>query len=153
MKRLLVVALLAVASLAVAGCSGSPQSEGPGDPAGQTVRFGDQAGQQQAILEASGVLAGAPYKVEFSQFPAAAPLLEALRGEAIDLGVAGDSPTLNALSASDDISVVSANRSAKAGGLSILLPPGSPAHPLAVSRITQLSAEYGLATSLQRPGN
>jgi hypothetical protein len=34
-----------------------------------------------------------------------------------------------------------------------LLPPSSPARPLAVSRITQLAAEYGLATSVQRLGN
>lgn len=34
-----------------------------------------------------------------------------------------------------------------------LLQPSSPARPLAASRITQLAAEYGIATSLQRPGN
>lgn len=33
------------------------------------------------------------------------------------------------------------------------LPPGSPARPLAVKRIAQLAAEYGLATSLQRRRN
>ncbi|GIM95638.1 GAF domain-containing protein [Paractinoplanes toevensis] len=33
------------------------------------------------------------------------------------------------------------------------LPHGSPARPLAVNRIRQLAAEYGLATSLQRAGN
>jgi hypothetical protein len=33
------------------------------------------------------------------------------------------------------------------------LPPASPARPLAARRITQLAAEYGLATSVQRPRN
>jgi hypothetical protein len=34
-----------------------------------------------------------------------------------------------------------------------LLPPGAPARPLAAAKIRQLAAEYGLATSLQRPRN
>jgi hypothetical protein len=34
-----------------------------------------------------------------------------------------------------------------------LLPPGSPGHLLATARIRELSAEFGLATLLQRPGN
>jgi hypothetical protein len=34
-----------------------------------------------------------------------------------------------------------------------LLPPGSPARPLAAGRVDQLSLEYGLATSLQRRRN
>jgi hypothetical protein len=34
-----------------------------------------------------------------------------------------------------------------------LLPHGSPARPLALNRVRQLAAEYGLATSLQRPRN
>jgi sulfonate transport system substrate-binding protein len=157
-KRLLTV-LIAVLALALAGCSGGSSSEGPGNAAGQTIRFGDQAGQQQALLEASGVLQGAPYTVEFAQFPAAAPLLEALRGEAIDLGVAGDSPTLNALGASDRISVVSATRTPSAGGLSILLPPGSPIRSVAdlrgkkVSPTTQGSiGHYLLLQALKEAG-
>lgn len=158
MRRLL-VALLAVVALAAAGCSSGSSSQGPGNPAGQTVHFGDQAGQQQALLQASGVLAGAPYRVEFSEFPAAAPLLEALRGEAIDLGVAGDSPTLNALAASDDLSVVAANKSEQAGGLAILVPPGSPIHSVAdlrgkrVSPTTQGSVgHYLLLSALREAG-
>jgi hypothetical protein len=34
-----------------------------------------------------------------------------------------------------------------------LLPHGAPARPLAVNRVRELAAEYGLATRLQRPGN
>jgi hypothetical protein len=34
-----------------------------------------------------------------------------------------------------------------------LLPPGAPARPLAAAKIRQLAAEYGFATSLQRPRN
>lgn len=158
MRRLL-PALLAAVALTAAGCSGSSSSPGPGNPAGQTVHFGDQAGQQQAILEASGVLAGAPYQVEFSQFPAAAPLLEALRGEAVDLGVAGDSPTLNALAGSDDLSIVAANRNDRAGGLAIVVPRGSPIRSVAdlrgkrVSPTTQGSIGHNLLLDALREAN
>lgn len=33
------------------------------------------------------------------------------------------------------------------------LPPGSPTRPLATTRVVQLAAEYGIATSVQRPRN
>ncbi|TCK20946.1 ABC transporter substrate-binding protein [Pseudonocardia endophytica] len=155
----LLPALAAVVALALAGCSAGSSPDAPGDAAGQTLRFGDQAGQQQALLEASGVLAGTPYQVEFSQFPAAAPLLEALRGEAVDIGVAGDSPTLNALGASDDISIVSATRTPSAGGLAVLVPPGSPIRSVAdlrgkrVSPTTQGSiGHYLLLQALREAG-
>lgn len=158
MKRVF-VGLLAGVVLVVAGCSSPSSHPGPGNPAGQTIRFGDQAGVQQALLDASGVLRGAPYTVEFSQFPAAAPLLEALRGEAIDIGVAGDSPTLNALASSSDLSIVAANKSDKAGGLSILVPRGSQIHSVAdlrgkrVSPTTQGSiGHYLLLQALKEAG-
>ncbi|HWN32227.1 MAG TPA: ABC transporter substrate-binding protein, partial [Pseudonocardia sp.] len=94
--RLLTV-LAAVVLLALAGCSGAPKAGGPVDLASVNLRVGDQAGIQQALLRASGALDGAPYQVTWAEFPAAAPLLQALQGGAIDIGVAGDAPTLNAL--------------------------------------------------------
>jgi sulfonate transport system substrate-binding protein len=90
-----------------------------------TLRVGDQAGIQQALLRASGALDGAPYQISWGEFPAAAPLLEALRAGALDIGVAGDAPTLNALAATPDITVVAANRSPRYGGLAIVVPANS----------------------------
>ncbi|WP_016705140.1 ABC transporter substrate-binding protein [Pseudomonas chlororaphis] len=45
----------------------------------------------RASVEASGVLEGAPYKVDWKHFQAAAPLAEALNTGALDLGFLGDS--------------------------------------------------------------
>ncbi|WP_394788865.1 ABC transporter substrate-binding protein [Rhodoferax sp.] len=57
-----------------------------------TLRVGDQRGNARAVMDASGVLQNLPYKLEWSEFPNAAPLLEALRADAIDAGSVGDAP-------------------------------------------------------------
>jgi sulfonate transport system substrate-binding protein len=53
-----------------------------------TLRVGDQKGNSQAVMEAAGVLKDVPYKIEWKEFPAAAPLLEALGAGAIETGPA-----------------------------------------------------------------
>lgn len=57
-----------------------------------TLRVGDQRGNLRAVLEAADGLKGAPYKIVWTEFPNAAPLLEALRADAIDGGTVGDAP-------------------------------------------------------------
>src|SRR5438445_7168204 len=57
-----------------------------------TLRVGDQKGNSQAVMEAAGVLKDVPYRIEWKEFPAAAPLLEALGAGAIDTGLVGDAP-------------------------------------------------------------
>jgi sulfonate transport system substrate-binding protein len=57
-----------------------------------TLRVGDQKGNSQAVMEAAGVLKDVPYKIEWKEFPAAAPLLEALAAGAIETGLVGDAP-------------------------------------------------------------
>src|SRR5450830_1435894 len=67
--------------------------------AGITLRVGDQRGNARAALEASGELQQVPYKIVWSEFPNAAPLLEALRADAIDAGSVGDAPLTFAVAA------------------------------------------------------
>ena len=43
-----------------------------------TLRVGDQKGGNRSLLEISGYAKDLPYKIEWSEFPAAAPILEAL---------------------------------------------------------------------------
>ncbi|MCE3551836.1 ABC transporter substrate-binding protein [Pseudonocardia sp. RS11V-5] len=159
MKRLL-TAVLATATLALAACgSGASAGDGPVDLSTVTIKVGDQAGIQQALLEASGALQGAPYKVEWAQFPAAAPVLEALRGKAVDIGVAGDAPTLTALSSTNDIKIVAATKVPQQYGLSLIVPKDSPIHSVAdlkgktVSPTTQGSVgHYLLLQALKEAG-
>ncbi|MBP2300762.1 ABC transporter substrate-binding protein [Azospirillum picis] len=80
-------------------------------PAGTVLRVGDQKGGSQSVVEAAGILADLPYRIEWSQFPAAAPLLEALNAGAIDTGYAGDAPTTFALAAGTSARIIAAVRS------------------------------------------
>lgn len=90
-----------------------------------TLRVGDQKGGVEATLRAAGLLDTLPYKVEFAQFPAAAPLLEALNAGAVDVAWAGDAPTTFALANGVPGRIVSAHRS-DGRGTSLLVKADSP---------------------------
>ncbi len=110
-------------ALILSGC-------GSKDAGVQTLKVGSQRGGTKALLLASGVLEGAPYKIEWSEFPAAQPLLEALTAGAVDLGEAGDAPFLFAYAGGAKIKAVQAGRS---GGSStaILVRKDSPIRSVA----------------------
>lgn len=56
------------------------------------LRIGDQNYYNvRASVEASGVLEGAPYTIDWKHFQSAAPVAEALEAGAVDLGFLGDS--------------------------------------------------------------
>ncbi|MBO0851310.1 MAG: ABC transporter substrate-binding protein, partial [Pseudonocardia sp.] len=132
MRRLLLATAAALGLMLPAACSGASGSGGaPDDLSSVTLRVGDQANIQQALLRASGSLNGTPYKINWMEFPAATPLLEALRGGVVDVGVAGDAPTVNALAASEEISIVAANQQSERGGLAIVVPKDSPVRTVA----------------------
>jgi sulfonate transport system substrate-binding protein len=94
------------------------------------LKVGDQRGGSRALMEAAGVLNDVPYKIEWSEFPAAAPLLEALNAEAIDTGIVGDAPFTFAVASGAPIRGIMATRQ-KQGGLAILVRPDSPVKSLA----------------------
>src|ERR1700716_4589305 len=88
------------------------------------VRVGDQKGNSQAVMEAAGVLKDVPYKIEWKEFPAAAPLLEALSAGAIDTGLVGDAPFTFAAAANVPVRAIAAIRQS-GDGLAILVPSES----------------------------
>jgi sulfonate transport system substrate-binding protein len=65
---------------------------GRGGASGDVLHVGSQRGGTKALMLASGVLEGAPYRVEWSEFPAAQTLLEAIGAGAVDVGMVGDAP-------------------------------------------------------------
>jgi sulfonate transport system substrate-binding protein len=68
-----------------------PGSIGAAAAADQVVlRVGDQKGGNRSLLEISGLASDLPYKIEWAEFPAAAPILEALNAGALDVGYTGD---------------------------------------------------------------
>src|SRR4030088_3740384 len=80
-----------------------------------TLRVGDQKGNSQAVMEAAGVLKDVPYKIEWKEFPAAAPLLEALGAGAIETGLVGDAPFTFAAAAHVPMTAIAAVRQSTEG--------------------------------------
>jgi sulfonate transport system substrate-binding protein len=92
----------------------------------QTIlRVGDQKGNSQAVMEAAGVLKDVPYKIEWKEFQAAAPLLEALGAGAIETGLVGDAPFTFAAAANVPVKAIAAIRQSR-DGLAVLVPKDSP---------------------------
>ena len=110
MKRLLLAGLL----LGIAGHAFAQSS----------LRVGDQKGNSQAVMQAAGVLNDVPYKIEWKEFPAAAPLLEALSAGAIETGLVGDAPFTFAAASNVPVKAIAAIRQSQEG-LAVLVPEQS----------------------------
>src|SRR6266403_4722931 len=89
-----------------------------------TLRVGDQKGNSQAVMEAAGVLKDVPYRIEWKEFAAAAPLLEALNAGAIETGLVGDAPFTFAAASNASVKAIAAIRQSREG-LAILVPETS----------------------------
>jgi sulfonate transport system substrate-binding protein len=100
----------------------------PGARAADAVlRIGDSKGVYKALLVAAGELNGLNYRVEWAEFPATAPALEALAAGAIDLRGSAAAPLIFAVAAGAPIKAVVALRlEGPRANVAILVPPGSP---------------------------
>lgn len=88
------------------------------------LRVGDQVGAERARLEAAGLLDDVPYRIEWSVYPAAVNLHEALKAGAIDLGSSADSPAVSAIAGGSKVRIAAAfNNGGK--GTSIIVPEDS----------------------------
>ena len=76
-----------------------------------TLRVGDQKGGNRSLLEIAGLAKDLPYKIEWSEFPAAAPILEALNAGALDVGCTGDLSFLTVYAAGAPIKAIGGTRS------------------------------------------
>ncbi|WP_327754533.1 ABC transporter substrate-binding protein (plasmid) [Sphingobium sp. SJ10-10] len=120
-------AIIAVALVAAAGFGlAAAKFGGSGDT---VLRVANQKGQVKSMMIASGVLKDAPYEVEWSEFPAAQPLLEAVGGGAADLGLAADAPFIFAYQSGSPVKAIGVQAPfAQAGeALAIVVKNGSPA--------------------------
>lgn len=89
------------------------------------LKAGDQKGGLRVLLEAADALKGLSYDIQWTEFPAAAPLAEALNAGAVDSGPIGDAPAIFALAAGTRIKLIGANRS-DPYGTAVLVRPDSP---------------------------
>lgn len=74
------------------------------------LTIGDQRGNARAVMEAAGVLDGASYKIDWREFPNAAPVLEALNSNHLDAGLLGDAPLTFAAAAGVKAKAIFASR-------------------------------------------
>lgn len=80
-----------------------------------TLRIADQKGGMRSQLEAANALGNLPYAIKWAEFPAAAPLAEALNAGAVDAGIIGDAPLLFALAQGAPVKAVAVDKSNPAG--------------------------------------
>ncbi|MCJ2077920.1 ABC transporter substrate-binding protein [Methylobacterium sp. E-016] len=106
------------------------------------LRVGDQRGNARALIEAAGVLDGLPYRLAWSEFPAAAPLLEALNAGAIDAGGVGDAPFTFAAAAGVPVKAFLAFRN-RQDGLAILAAANSPIRTVADLKGRRIATNRG----------
>ena len=120
--------MLSAAALLLGGCGESVESKTtsttPVDLSGVTLVLGDQAKGLRTVVEAANALEGIDYKVEWANFQGAAPLFEALRAGAVDLGPAGDTPVLAAATGGTPLRIVAVRRS-QSRSIAILVPADS----------------------------
>ena len=93
-----------------------------------TVRIADQKGGMRSQLEAANALQNLPYDIKWAEFPAAAPLAEALNAGAVDAGIIGDAPLLFALANGAPVKAIAVDKSNPAG-TAVLVSPGSTENP------------------------
>ncbi|HBW2905816.1 aliphatic sulfonate ABC transporter substrate-binding protein [Klebsiella pneumoniae] len=93
-------------------------------PAAQAEPFRLFANRQTALLAAANALQNLPYDIKWAEFPAAAPLAEALNAGAVDAGIIGDAPLLFALANGAPVKAIAVDKSNPAG-TAVLVSPGS----------------------------
>jgi sulfonate transport system substrate-binding protein len=110
----------------------------------RVLRIGDSKGMFKALLTAAGELDGVPYEIQWSEFGASAPALEALAAGAIDLRGAAAAPMIFALASGAPLKAVAALRlTGPKEAEAILVPPNSPIHHVADLRGKRIGTNKG----------
>lgn len=109
------------------------------------LNVGSQRGGTKALLLSSGALDGAPYHVEWSEFPAAQNLLEAIGAGAVDVGLAGDAPFQFAYQSGQPIKAIGGLSAEPRphGSLAILVPRESTIRDVADLRGKRIATGQG----------
>jgi len=146
--------LIAGAAAALAACGQAADGRGRA-----VLKVGSQKGGSKALMIASGALSGAAYEVEWSEFAAAQPLIEAIAAGAVDVGAVGDAPFLFAFASGTPIKAVQASKASGGGsGTQILVSGGSPIRSAADLRGRKIATgrgsigHYVLLRVLEREG-
>lgn len=116
--------LFLLAGSALSACAGA------GAQAKGKLFVGDQRGGSRVVLQGAKRLDTVPYQIIWSEFPNAAPLLEALNAGAIDSGIGGDSAFIFAAGTDARIKAIGAQATRGMGPV-VLVRRDSPIRSLA----------------------
>jgi sulfonate transport system substrate-binding protein len=164
MKFKALAAGVVAGTLLLAGCGGSANGnedavgeDGKVDLSKVTLIVGDQKGTSaKALLTAAG-LEDTPYTIDWKEFTAGPPLLEALNADSIHVGMVGNTPPIFAAAAGGTFKMV-ATASYTGKGDTILVPQGSDIQSVAdlkgkkVAVAEGSSANYNLLAQLDKAG-
>jgi sulfonate transport system substrate-binding protein len=123
-----------------------------------TLRVGDQKGGNRSLMEIAGLAKDLPYKIEWSEFPAAAPILEALNAGALDVGYTGDLAFLTVYATGAPIKAIGGTR-ADPRTQAILVRNDSPIKSIADLKGKRLAGTRGgwgqflIDATLEKAGN
>jgi sulfonate transport system substrate-binding protein len=110
----------------------------------RVLRIGDSKGMFKALLTAAGQLDGLSYEVQWSEFAASAPALEALAAGAIDLRGSAAAPLIFALASGAPLKAVAALRlTGPKEAEAILVPPDSSIRDVAGLRGKRIGTNKG----------
>lgn len=145
-----VVAVIAVVTAAVTGCSSDDAASGSGGRV--TLVVGDQVQQTRSLLEASGELDNLPYDIDWAAFESGPPLLEAAAAGKVDFGGTGDVPPVFAQAGGAPLKIV-AVQSRTAPNDFLLVPAGSSVTSIAALKGKKVafakgSSSHGLVLAL-----
>lgn len=131
MKKILVGVITAI-TVGLTACSqtenhskSSNQPSKSDEKAPIELKVGDQKGSMRAQLEASKLLDGIDYQISWYEFPAAAPVAEALNVNGIDIGYLGDAPFIFANANGGHAKAIAVNRY-DPYAVALLVPKDSP---------------------------
>lgn len=142
-------ALATVAIVAVIGGASGASTKHKTKPkpinlTGITLNVGDLAGQTQILMNDSGALKGAQYKVNFATFPAGPPAVAAIQGGSIDLTLTADTPAIFAQAGGVPLKVVAVTKPVAPGAsLGLVVPKGSTITTLGGLKGTKIAAASG----------
>jgi len=112
--------------------------------ADEVLRIGDAKGLSHALLAAAGELEGLDYPIQWAEFPATAPALEALSAGTIDLRGAAAAPLVFALAAGARVKAVAVlHQEGPRASVANLVPPDSTIHRVSDLRGKRIGTNRG----------
>lgn len=131
-RRLLAAAAALVLAGSLAACGGSDSGAAADDSGGKPVlRVGVQKDGIRSVLTQAGLLKDLPYKIEWSEFTAGPPIIEAAAADQIDVAWVGSAPPVFGAASDAAFKVVATVVEEDQQNDSILVPADSPIKTIA----------------------